>query len=65
MITTVKTFQWPNGSTSEFNSGGSRSFPVRRKYILLFNSNVLNFLLKTNVGRNRRPNFVIFVIWSA
>ena len=32
---------------------------------LLFNSDILNLLLKTNMGRDRRPNFVIFVVWSA
>ena len=30
---------------------------------LLFDSDVLNFLLKNNVGRHRRPNFVIFIVW--
>ena len=28
---------------------------------LLPNSDIVNFLLKTNEGRDRRPNFVIFV----
>ena len=32
---------------------------------LLFNSDIVNLLLKTNMGRDRRPNFVIFVVWSA
>ena len=38
---------------------------------LLFNSDVVNLLLKRNGGRDRRPNFVIvvfitiFVDWSA
>ena len=32
---------------------------------MLFNSDIADFLLKTNEGRNRRPNFVIFVVWSA
>ena len=32
---------------------------------LLFNSDIVNHLLKINGGRNRKPNFVIFVIWSA
>ena len=31
---------------------------------LLFNSDVVNLLLKTNVGRNRGPNFVDFVVWN-
>ena len=25
----------------------------------------MKFLLKTNDGRERRPNFTIFVVWSA
>ena len=32
---------------------------------LLLNSDIVNLLLKTNMGRDRRPNFVIFVVWSA
>ena len=32
---------------------------------LLFNSDILNFMLKTDGGRTRKPNFVIFVVWSA
>ena len=32
---------------------------------LLFNSDIVNLLLKTNGGRHRKPNFVIFVVWSA
>ena len=33
---------------------------------LAFNSDKVNLLLKTNGagGRDRRPNFVIFVVWS-
>ena len=31
---------------------------------LLFNSDIVNLLLKTNLGRNRRPNFVVFVVWN-
>ena len=30
---------------------------------LLPNSDIVNFLLKTNEGRDRRPNFVIFVVF--
>ena len=30
--------------------------------ILLFNSDIANLLLNTNGRRNRRPNFVIFVV---
>ena len=32
---------------------------------LLFNSDIVNLLLKTNGGRYRRPNFNIFEVWSA
>ena len=32
---------------------------------MLFDSDIVNLLLKTNEGRERRPNFVIFVVWSA
>ena len=40
-------------------------FPGGTAINLLFNYDILNFLLKANVGRLRRPNFVIFIIWSA
>ena len=40
-------------------------FQAGQSIYLLFNSDVVNFLLKTNVGRDRKPNFVIFVGWSA
>ena len=32
---------------------------------LLFNSNIVKFLLKTNGGRDRRPNSVVLVVGSA
>ena len=32
---------------------------------LLFSSDILNLLLKTNKSRDRRCNFGIFVVWSA
>ena len=32
---------------------------------MLFNSDIVNYLLKTTWGLDRRPNFVIFVVWSA
>ena len=32
---------------------------------LLFNSDIVNLLLKTKGGGDRRPNSVIFVAWSA
>ena len=31
---------------------------------MLFNPDIVNLLLKTNGGRDRRSNFVIFVVWS-
>ena len=31
---------------------------------MLFNSDAVNRLLKTNGGRDRRPNLVIFLVWS-
>ena len=37
--------------------------PARENIFLLFNSDIVNLLLNTNEGRNRRPNFVIFVVW--
>ena len=39
-------------------------FLKEQKKILPFNSDIKNFLLKTNGGRDRRPNFVIFLVWS-
>ena len=32
---------------------------------LLFDSEIVNLLLKTKVGRDRRPNNVNVVVWSA
>ena len=32
---------------------------------LFFSSDILKLLLKTNKLRERRSNFVIFVVWSA
>ena len=32
---------------------------------LFFNPDIENLLLKINLGRGRRPNFVTFVAWSA
>ena len=39
-----------------------RSLP-RENIFLLFNSDIVNLLLNTNEGRNRSPNFLIFVAW--
>ena len=40
-------------------------FPGGQNTHKLVNSDIGNFLLKTNEGRDRRPNFAIFVVWSA
>ena len=32
---------------------------------LLFNSDIVNLLLKINGVRKRKPNFIIFIVWSA
>ena len=32
---------------------------------LLFDSDIVNFLLKTKGGRDRRPNYVNVVVWGA
>ena len=37
------------------------SFPGEQNIDLLFNSDIENLLLKVNGGRDRRPNFVVFV----
>ena len=39
-------------------------FPVRENMHLLSDSDIVNLLLKTNGGRNRGPNLVIFVFCS-
>ena len=36
---------------------------IRENVFLLLNSDIMNLLLNTNGGRNRKPNFVIFVDW--
>ena len=38
-------------------------FPEGDNMDLLLNSDIVNFLLKTNEGRDRRPNSVIFVVF--
>ena len=48
---------------SDFTSSGPRLFLRRGKYEFAFES--VNFLLKNQRGEDRRPNFVIFVVWSA
>ena len=39
-------------------------FPRRAGNIFTFNSDIVNYLLKTTRGRDGRPAFVIFVVWS-
>ena len=40
-------------------------FPGGQNMNLLFHSDIVNLLLKANGGRGRKPDFVIFVDWSA
>ena len=40
-------------------------FLGRENMDLVFNSDIVNLLLKTNARRDRRPNSVIFEVWSA
>ena len=49
----------------KFQYSGPRCFPGGQNMDLLFNSDIVNLLLKTNRGRDRRPNFAVFVVWSA
>ena len=37
-------------------------FPGKQNVHKLINSDIVNFLLKANDGRDRRPNFAIFVV---
>ena len=46
-------------SKSEFYSSGWGLILRRGAKDLLLNSDIVNFLLKANEGRDRRPNFVI------
>ena len=47
-------------SKSDCRSSGPWSFPKRREYEFAFE--FVNLLLKIKGGKNRRPNFVIFVV---
>ena len=38
-------------------------FPARKNMLSLFDSNIVNLFLNINRGRNKRANFVIFVVW--
>ena len=44
---------------SEFKYNSPTSFPGTENMNLLFNSDIVNLLLKTNVGRERRANVAI------
>ena len=48
----------------EYNIGGHSSISGKQNIHKLINFDILNSLLKANDGRDRRPNFAIFVIWS-
>ena len=53
-------------STVNVNCGKSSSFPGRAECTLSYQfSDIVNFLLNNNDGRDRRCNFAVFVIWSA
>ena len=53
-------------STAKVNCGKSSSFPERAECTLSCQfSDIVNFLLNINGGRDRRCNFAVFVIWSA
>ena len=43
---------------------GTEFFPGGQNLHRLTNFDILNFLLKTNDSRDRRPNFVVLVVWS-
>ena len=52
-------------NVSESNSSDPSSFPGRAEFNLLFNVDIANPLLKNERGRDRRPHFVIVVVWKA
>ena len=52
-------------SNFEYNFGRLGSFPEGVNKSLVFNSDISKILLDTNGGRDRKPNFVIFLVWSA
>ena len=52
-------------SKCEFKLSGPSRFLEGENMILLLNSDIVILLLKTDAVRDRRPNFVIFVVWSA
>ena len=52
-------------NVSEFNSSDPSSFPGRAEFNLLFNVDIVNPLLKNKTGKDRRPHFVVVVVWKA
>ena len=46
---------------------GEDRFPEGQEVYLLFNSDIANYyyLFEISEGETERPNFVIFVVWSA
>ena len=52
-------------SKSELQLRNPRSFPGGENKSLLFNSDIVNFLLKASGRRGRRHNFVVFVVCTA
>ena len=43
----------------------SDRFPGGQNTHILINFDIMKFLLKTNDGRDRGPNFAIFLVWGA
>ena len=52
-------------NVSESNSSVLSSFPGRAEFNLLFNVDIVNPLLKNKTWRDRRPHFVVVVVWKA
>ena len=52
-------------SYSKFQFSDRDHFLGGKSMDLLSNSDIMILLLKTNGERDRRPNFVIFLIWRA
>ena len=55
--------QWLNGQQFRVHYGGPESFPEKVYKSLFFNSDIKNFL-KNQWGRDREPDFVIFLVQS-
>ena len=52
-------------STWEFDFGGWRSFPGSAGSTFVFQFCYCELPLKNHCGNDRRPNFIIFLVWSA